>query len=409
MPLFRYEVADKNGKVLSGVINATSEAEARQRLIARGYRLLMVGSSHQGNPRARQNAATSGIVVRKSRISVPPKELAIFFRSLEAYAHSGMTLYQALTEVEKRTSNRAMRKVVLRMAFRIEVGDRLSNAMLEFPRVFPPNVVGTISTAELGGFLPAVLGDVACSYEFSERASSRWLRLVVRLGWINAIGAVLISPLVPTMFTPGVNDYRGWIVAYLQFTVPRFILPLGVLTFGYHVLAAILRQPGMRTLRDALILKLPIHGPRSRIQSLAMFLRILWRLQSSGILPIQAWEAASQVAENSVIAANLRAQVHSIRSGAPFSTAMAASRYFSADDIRLLAASELSGQTVDALQRLCAQYEDAAKTWVSRAKWWAIHPVLIANIVAMGYAYYCISVKSILNQLNWVDWFFKTE
>jgi len=409
LPLFRYEIADRNGKVLSGVISAASEADARQRLISRGYRVLTIILSHQGTPRTPQKAATSGVALRKSRISVSPRELAVFFRSLEGFAHSGMTLYQALVEIEKRTPNRAMRKVALRMASRVEAGDRLSNAMMEFPRAFPPNVVGTISAAEIGGFLPAVLGDLAFTYELSERASSRWLRLAIRLGWLNAIGTLIVSPLVPTMFTPGVEDYQGWIAAYLHFTVSRIIMPIGVLVFGYHLLAAIFRQPAMRTLRDALILKVPTHGTRSRVQSLAMFLRILWRLQSAGILPIQAWEAASHAAENSVVASNLHAQVPTIRSGAPFSKAMAASGYFSADDVRVLTASELSGQTVLALERLCAQYEDAAKTWAARAKWWAIHPVLVANIIAVGYAFYSISVRSILNQFKWVDWFFKTE
>ncbi|MGB9588830.1 MAG: type II secretion system F family protein, partial [Armatimonadota bacterium] len=285
----------------------------------------------------------------------------------------------------------------------------LSDAMMEFPRMFPPHVVGTISAAELGGFLPAVLGDVAFNYELSERASSKWLRLAIHLGCINAVGTLIISPLVPTMLTPGVEDYHGWIVAYLHFTVSRIVLPIAVLMVGYHLLAAIFRHPAMRGLRDALILKLPIYGSSSRCQSLAMFLRILWRLQSSGILPIQAWEAASRAAENSVIASHLGAQVHAIRGGARFSTAMAATGYFSADEIRVLTASELSGQTIDALARLCAEFEDAAKTCASRAKWWAIRPVLIANIIAMAYAYYCISVKSILNQLSWVDWFLKME
>jgi type II secretory pathway component PulF len=409
VPLFRYQVTDKNGKILAGVINASSEADARQRLISRGYRLLMITPvDHTSRQRQSKNPAQPRSAA-KSWVSVPAKELMVFFRSLQRYLQSGMTLFQALTEISNLMANKKMRAVACKMASRVETGGRLSDAMQEFPLLFPPHIVNCVYAGEVGGFLPVILGDIALDYELSQRASNRWIRLAVFLGWINAIAVVMVAPLVPSLYTPGVEDLQGAVTAYFHFVVPRIVLPTIVAFTSYYLIKILLRHPRLRIVRDSLILKLPAYGMQSKMRSIAMFLRVLWRLQAAGILPIRAWETASRVAENLVISSKLLAQVPRIQSGARFSEVLVSTGCFNIGDVQLLSAAKASGQVVDALERMSVQYEDAASMWATRAKWWAIHPVLIANILAVGYAFYCVTIKTLCNQIEWVDRFFKVE
>jgi type II secretory pathway component PulF len=366
VPLFRYQVTDKNGKILAGVINASSEADARQRLISRGYRLLMITPvDHTSRQRQSKNPAQPRSAA-KSWVSVPAKELMVFFRSLQRYLQSGMTLFQALTEISNLMANKKMRAVACKMASRVETGGRLSDAMQEFPLLFPPHIVNCVYAGEVGGFLPVILGDIALDYELSQRASNRWIRLAVFLGWINAIAVVMVAPLVPSLYTPGVEDLQGAVTAYFHFVVPRIVLPTIVAFTSYYLIKILLRHPRLRIVRDSLILKL-------------------------------------------VISSKLLAQVPRIQSGARFSEVLVSTGCFNIGDVQLLSAAKASGQVVDALERMSVQYEDAASMWATRAKWWAIHPVLIANILAVGYAFYCVTIKTLCNQIEWVDRFFKVE
>jgi type IV pilus assembly protein PilC len=210
------------------------------------------------------------------------------------------------------------------------------------------------------------------------------------------------------MYTPGVVDFQSLLAKYVSWTSVHLALPMGIVIAAYHIGAAIIRQPGMRPLVHRLVLRVPNFGYASKERSLASFSRILWRLQSAGILPIQAWDAASRAAENVVIATRLYEQVETIRSGKKFSEALAATGLFSSEDQRVLAAAELAGSTGDILQRIAAYHEDAAISAVGRTRWMIIRVLIMINVLsiaAIGYA----TIRQVQNQFDWVDWFMKSE
>ena len=411
MPVFRYEVRDKNGKTMIGAMDAPSESEVRQQLITRGYtvdRVVPSGSSQPQAPRRRVQAispqATSGPT---SRASAPPKELAVFFRGLASYLKAGVTIHQALAQFGNQTANRGMQIICGRMAGRIEAGEKLSDAMTEFPRAFPPHVVGVVAAGELGGFLPIMVGDIALDYELAQRASSRWIRYGTWLLWVNALLPLPLAPFPILLFSPGVTDLATGVMRGVNFSLKYVVVPLVIIIVAYFVAAAVLRQPGMRPLAHRMLLKVPWAGRASRERSLATFARILWRLQSAGILPINAWDAASRSAENWVIAVRLHEQLGAIRSGGRFSDALAATRLFTSEDQRVLATGEATGQTADILQRIAAYYEDAAMASVGRARWLGLRMAILASLVSLGIVTICI-LLAYPSILRWIDWFFET-
>ena len=385
MPLFRYEVVDKSGKTLIGVMDAASESDVRQRLMSKGWTVsLVVPTSPEAGP-APQAARAA---VQASRISAPANELMIFFRALQSYLHAGMNAFESLAQIARQTANRRMRVISERMASRAQAGEKLSDAMAEFPRAFPPHVIGVVAAGELGGFLPIMAGDIALDYELAQRASNRLLRIICFVGWINAVGTLLIVPFLP-IFMPVVvaTGKTGPAVnAYLRWTGLHVLLPFVVLMGGYLLVAAALRQPGVRPLAQRLALRVPLYAGASRTRSLASFTRILWRLQNAGILPIQAWGTASHASENVVVGERLRQQLPALQSGRKFSEALAATGLFTSNDSQALAVGELGGQTVDALQRLAAYYEDTARWEVGRTKWAGLHVMILVNIIAIGLA-----------------------
>lgn len=405
MPLFKYEVAEKDGRILIGAMDAISEAEVRSRLAAKGYRVnAIVSNAPQrqitAQPMPRLQIPTSGV-------SAPLNELSVFFRGLASYLQSGITLYQALLEIANRTPNRGMRTICERMSGRVQAGHRLSEAMSEFPRAFPPHVMGLTAAGELGGFLPIMIGDIAQDYELSQKASKRWFSYICKLGWINAIGTLILAPFFAFIYGEGVTDAQSMITKYLQWTSWHLALPVGLAITAYYVAGAVLRRPGMRPLSHRLILRVPAYGRATKERSLAGFSRILWRLQNAGILPIAAWDTASRASENIVVAQRLHDQIEGIRAGRKFSDALAATQLFSSEDQRVLSMGESAGQTADILKRIADFHEDAALTSIGRSRWFAIKMMIWANVLAGAVGVYC-SIKYLNNMFTWVDKFFGT-
>lgn len=290
-----------------------------------------------------------------------------------------------------------MRRIIEQLAVGVQSGGTLNEGMAQFPRAFPPHIVGTVAAGEVAGLLPLMLGDIALDYELAIRASNRVMKFISWMLWTTTYGLFLVTPAIPLMMRGGFAAMEagatGGLPFFLKMMQPFFsvtmhiTLPLLVIpTVLYHGIAWYLKQPHMRNTYYSLVLKMPGYGKASRERSMASFSRILWRLQNAGVMPIKAWEVASRVPENSVLAANVQAQTNSIAAGGRYSDALVRAGFFSQDDIRMIQTGESTGQLPDSLQRIAAYYEDAALVSANSAKWIGLRISILFVIIASGAA-----------------------
>ncbi len=391
MAMFRYEVTDRTGKMLSGAMSASSEADVRQKLASMGYsirQILAPPMDISAQPKSAPLPVPVPVPVTTAgptqRTTAAPGDLVVFFRQIQSLMQSGMNLYQGLMAIYGQTRHSSMRRIIETMAGRVQAGERLSRAMSEFPRAFPPHVIGVVASGEVGGFLPAVLGEIALDYEIEQRASVRWLKWTQSLLWLNCIATIFLVPAMPNLPIIAKDGLPGYLRAYTADVMTYIVPPLAIVLIAYIVIKAFLRRPEMRLVAHALVLKVPVMGRASRERSLANFSRMLWRLQASGVLPIQAWDTASMAANNVVVATRLRGQIPALRTGARLSQAMQATRLFREDDRRLLEVGELSGQAPDILQRVAMFYEDAALSSAGRVRAYGMELAVVANLLVLG-------------------------
>ncbi len=414
MPQFRYEVRDKTGKPLRGVMDAPTDAEARLRLEARGYSvsaMIPVG----GQPAAAAPRAGAppqqAYAAQVYWTNAPPKEMTVFFRGLSSYLSAGVPVHQAVSDIGNQTPNRGLRFICQRLSAYVLAGQSLASAMAQFPRAFPPHILGVVTAGEIGGFLAVVVGDLALDYELAQRASVRFGKVWVWGLWINALLTIPLIPVPPMIFSGNaatLENVMPGIIHGLQFSAKYVVIPEVMLVIGYFVLMYVMRLPTMRPTSSRLLLQVPWAGRASRDRSLASFSRILWRLQDAGIPPIQSWDAASRAAENMAVSAQLYAQTGSIRSGVRMSEAIASTNLFSSQDHRVLAIGETTGHVPDTLQRMAVYYEDAATYSLGKARWMSLRVAILVNIIVMGAA--AISIAMVEPALmNWMEHQFPTE
>ena len=155
---YAYAVRDRAGKVINGELEADSSAVVATKLKAMGYAPIDIKAKNVG---------------MKMELSIPGtgkkvklKALAVMSRQFATMINSGLPLIRALRILSEQTESKELGRVLGEVRNDVEGGSSLSGAMQKFsPKVFPPLMVNMARAGEVGGFLDAVLLQVAENYE----------------------------------------------------------------------------------------------------------------------------------------------------------------------------------------------------------------------------------------------------
>ena len=106
-----------------------------------------------------------------AKLTVPQKDLVIFFRQLSVILQSGIALAQGLVLIAENMTNPKLAFCAERIAARLGSGDELSTVLRQYPKVFKPIMVGLIEAGEAGGILEQVLDRIATLISLSPESS----------------------------------------------------------------------------------------------------------------------------------------------------------------------------------------------------------------------------------------------
>ncbi len=150
-----YTAYDKSGALREGVIEASSKEEATEILRKKG---LFVSSVESSGSKA-GNKKSSKTYSRKKR--VPAKIVAGFARELAVLVSTGTPLIDAMSSIERQTTNEAWAQVLGRVRSRLEEGDALSVALEGDRQAFDAVFRSLVAAGESSGHLDAMLMRVA--------------------------------------------------------------------------------------------------------------------------------------------------------------------------------------------------------------------------------------------------------
>jgi len=204
-----YQAFDKNGQMVSDVIDAADAAQATEDLRSRDIFVADITpvkdssrSRHRRKTEPRTTAAAADAHVRGGR-SRRLKMLAMFTRQLYVLVSSGTALAQALSALERQMKDAGWCRVIGDVRTRLEQGDSLSEAMGSHPECFDSVYRHMVAAGETGGNLGMMLDRLA---------SLTHKRLHVR----TTVQSALIYPALLTVVALSV------LVMLLVFIIPRF-------------------------------------------------------------------------------------------------------------------------------------------------------------------------------------------
>src|SRR3954449_6838483 len=162
---FEYSVRDKAGKLVSGTLEADSQAAVATRLKSMGYAPVSIRSAKAG--------VNKELTIPGFGKKVKLKDLAIMSRQFATMINSGLSLLRALSILAEQTENKELARVLGEVRNEVESGNSLSSSFAKHPKVFPPLMVNMCKAGEVGGFLDSVLLQIAENYEAEVKLRSK--------------------------------------------------------------------------------------------------------------------------------------------------------------------------------------------------------------------------------------------
>jgi len=310
-------------------------------------------------------------------LTVPQKDLLVFFRQLAVILQSGVPLAQGLLLIADNMTNKHFAGCVQHIAARLSAGEELSLSLRLYPKVFEPLAVGLIEAGEAGGILEQVLDRVALLLE--ERAKIRgqiigamiYPVIVLLLATTVSLGLLIfIVPRFKTMFDgmgaelPALTSFLlelSKAITTLEFAISAPVtITMIVVAFGRYYST----KQG-RYVIDRIILQVPLFGDLILRSEMASMSDTLATLVNAGIPIVDGLERCISASSNELTRRTLQQGISLVQQGQELNYSLGRSGMFPKLVISMIKIGEETGQLSFMLEKLAVFYKREVESTVT--------------------------------------------
>ena len=361
---YAYRVRTKDGRVVTGSMDADGEGAVASRLRAQG--LIPV----QINKEAKVSTKTELHVLPQK---VKLRDLAVFSRQFSTMINSGLSLLRTLNILSEQTENPLLAKTIGQLRDDVERGSSLSGAMSKHPKVFNNLFVAMVRAGETGGQLDTVLMRVAdnfeADYRLRQKVKSAMTYPVVVAGIAGLLVTIMLLFVVPT-FANMFTGLGGELPLPTQILLTlsqgaKFLVPLGIVGsivafISYKRLKK--ANANFRYRADLIRMKVPIFGLLFQKVAVSRFTRTLALLLRAGVPVLQALDIVGDSTGNEVLARAAADVKESVRSGETFAGPLGKQDIFPPMVVQMIAVGEDTGALDSMLDRISDFYDQEVET-----------------------------------------------
>ena len=375
---FDYSVRDRKGQLVSGRLEAPTEAALVQKLRGMGYAPVSIRES---------NAGMNKEISLPGGNRVKLKDLAVMSRQFATMINSGLSLLRALAILSEQTESKPLAKTLGEVRNAVETGQSLSAAMGKHPKVFPPLMVNMTRAGEVGGFLDSVLLQIAANYEAEVKLRSKiksamtYPVVVFVIAILAVVGMLLfIVPIFAKMFAdlggtlPAPTRVLVFLSTAMRWAAP-VLLVLGIV--GTVVWSKVRHEEKVRSFVDPLKLKIPVFGSLFQKVAISRFSRNLGTMLASGVPILQSLEIVGDTSGNIVIRNAARDVEESVRRGESLAVPLSEHKVFPPMVVQMLAVGEDTGAMDTMLHKISDFYDQEVEA-TTEALTSLIEPLMIA-------------------------------
>ncbi|MEX2029079.1 MAG: type II secretion system F family protein, partial [Candidatus Paceibacterota bacterium] len=194
--LFAYKAKSNTGEIIKGFLEAPDRFSLAHELRSRGNIPLSVKET--GGSLTNYFSSLSGTF---STVSVA--EQIILTKNLSGMLRAGLSLFRALSVLQKQTKNPKLNTILTSISGNINGGETLSSSLSQFPDVFSKLFVSMTRAGEESGNLAGALSDIGLNLEKAHSLTKKIHGALIYPGVIMSamavIGVLMFAFVVPTL------------------------------------------------------------------------------------------------------------------------------------------------------------------------------------------------------------------
>ena len=355
---FRIKALDTSASVVSCVIDAVDEADARRQLALRELKIISLEP------------------VRRLRrlFQAPQLQIAVFSQQLVSLLEAGLSLVEALEALAQKESNAGTKHTLDRILARLYEGQTLAAAIAEHPATFPDLYVASVRASEKTGALREALTRYIA---YQEQADT------LRKTLVNACiypAVLLVAGLLVTLFLMGYVVPRfSSIYEDVGTELPlasRLLLEWGKLIDAHAALVTAgvvgglagaiygLARPTVRAAAGAWLARIPAIGRQLHVYQLARLYRTVGMLVRGGMPAVPALRMSGGVVLAGARAA-YAAATRAVTEGQSLADAMERNGLTTPVAARMLRVGERSGNMGEMMERIADFCDEELGRWVA--------------------------------------------
>ena len=360
MPLFAYKAIDSAGAENSGAVSAQSRLAALDEIARKGLTPVSV------DEQAKESART-GLHLGGDR--VPQTVVEAFHRELANLLTAGVPMMRAMSILCREATHPAAKKQWTALHDDVAEGLAMADAMSKWPRSFPAVYVAMVRAGETGGFLDAVLTQVA-DFQANQRNLKSKIRSALAYPAVLAVLATGVLAFLLAYFIPSFSvifrEFGGdlpWLTLAIV-AISKAGLDYGrLIGLAVVVIVELLRRvmssPSGRRLAERAILGVPALGRVVARFALVRFCHMLGTLLGAGVPLVASLRVAREAIGNETLAETVGRAIENVQQGKSLAQSLAGSeRLFPPSVVEMIAVAEETARLDSELNRLAKVYEE---------------------------------------------------
>jgi len=365
MALYFYQAFSKDGKRISGYIDAATTGGVREQLSQQGLFPTKIEIKVD-------QTAKLPWYKRLFVAKVTLKDILFFTKQLSILLKAGIPLVQALDLLTEQTEG-ALQNIVVFLRDNIKEGKSLADGLSQYPKVFDKIYIQLVRAGEATGKLEIIL-DRLNDYlvrraEIKKRIASAMRYPMIQLGVIILVVVVLLKQVVPAIAINFSSMKANLpLPTQMLFSLSHFVTEyyLFLLIFLIIIVGSFIAWKSTKSgayAWDSLKLKIPIVSYFTKRGTIVQFSRTLGMLLEGGVNLAEALDIVVNIVDNRVLAQTLEEAKENIIKQGKISQYLKDTGIFPVVAIYLINTGEQSGQLDTMLTSVAAYYEDELKEY----------------------------------------------
>ncbi|MEP6699072.1 MAG: type II secretion system F family protein [Verrucomicrobiota bacterium] len=414
MPQFSYRARNPQGGLVEGVLDCPDRSVAIRQIEQLHYipvRIDAVATEPKVVKRGSDGEAiapTKTLTTPTQKLKIAHGQLLIFTEQLAHLLQAGMTLDEGLAVLEKRLKQPRVQQMTHSLHQALVDGRSFSQALRDFPRIFPAIYVNLVAAGEASGALPDILRRLVQHLMQAKNLRDRVQQALIYPAALAFAGSALITIFI-TFMVPQLTGFMSANGGTLPLPTRMLLAAHHVIT-GYWWAGAILaigavigfrafvRTDEGRITWDRFRLAVPGYGRVIRHRYYAQFSRTLGTLMENGIPLLKALDLVTEIAGNRYLESKLVEVRRAVIDGATLSTALSAQQLFPELFTDMMAVGESTGHFAQTMQTIADVYERELDRTVNIIS--ALVPIVIIVLIALIVGFVVYSILSAVFEMT---------